>query len=87
MKKVLLGATLGMVAGYFIRKMQEEGEFEKAADCANKFAAKTKKKAKNLIDAGQNEAEYLKERVDYILDKGKEKFSRVKNDISEKETE
>lgn len=76
MKKVLVGATLGVAIGYFIRKMQEEKQFDKAADIIVDWAAKTKKKAKNVMDMAENEAEYLKEKATHAIEKGKAKFAK-----------
>lgn len=77
MKKVLIGATLGIAVGYIIRKMQEEHQFDKLADCANKVAAKTKKQVKDVVDIAQNEAEYVMDRAEYAIEKGKAKLGKA----------
>lgn len=72
MKRFLLGATLGVAAGYYLRKLQEEDYFEKLEDRFDDFLAKSKKKLKNLKDVAQNEAEYIKDRIDNVVDKAEE---------------
>lgn len=72
MKKFLLGATLGVAAGYYMRKLQEEDFFEKLEDRFDDFLAKSKKKLKNLKDITQNEAEYIKDRIDDAVEKVEE---------------
>ena len=72
MKKFLLGATLGVAEGYYMRKLQEEDFFEKLEDRFDDFLAKSKKKLKNLKDITQNEAEYIKDRIDDAVEKVEE---------------
>lgn len=84
MCRVLFGAALGLLVGYSIRKMQEEKKFDKFSDDLNRFADQAKKKVKNFVDVGQNEAEYVVDRAEYAVNKGKEKVSEVKSDVANK---
>lgn len=43
----------------------------------NKFAGKTKKNFKNLVDVSKNQAEYVKDRLEYGFENGKEKLSEL----------
>lgn len=72
--KFIIGAAVGVAAGYAIARMQEKGYFDDVCDNLNDFAATTKKNAKNLIDKGANELEYIKERAGYKVQEGKEKL-------------
>lgn len=73
--KNLLYATLGIAAGYMIRKMQDDKQFDKIADNVHEYSAKAKKKVKDLVDKGENKAEELKERADHKIEQGKEKLA------------
>lgn len=78
MKKLLIGVVAGaagIATGYCIRKMQEEHKFDPIVDRANQLAAKAKKKAKDVADLAQNEAEYLKERAEHLIGKEKAKLT------------
>lgn len=81
MGKFLCGAAFGIALGYMIRKMQEEKKFDKFANDINRFADQTKKKVKNLVDMGQNEAEYVADRAEYVAEKGKQKLSEARKDV------
>ncbi|NMA74849.1 MAG: hypothetical protein GX963_11970 [Bacteroidales bacterium] len=72
MKRFLLGAVLGAAAGYYVRKLQEEDYFEKLEDRFDDFLAKSKKRLKNIKDVTQNEAEYIKDRIDNVIEKAQE---------------
>lgn len=78
MKKLLVGVlagAAGIATGYCIHKMQKEHKFDPIVDRANQLAAKAKKKAKDVADLAQNEAEYLKDRADYLIGREKAKLS------------
>ena len=64
MKKVILSLVIGSLAGYSIRKMQDDGHFDCIYDSASKFFRKSKKDLKNIADLAKNEAGYLKDRVE-----------------------
>lgn len=87
MKKLLIGVVAGaagIAAGYCIRKMQDEHKFDPIIDRANDLAAKAKKKAKDIADLAQNEAEYLKDRADHFMHTEKSKLTAVSNNKSPK---
>lgn len=65
MKKFLLGAALGVGAVYLVKKLHKEGKLDGLYESVNDFSGKAKRDVKNLIDAGKNEAEYLKGRLEY----------------------
>ncbi len=69
--KFVIGAVVGVAAGYAIARMQEKGCFNEVCDNLNDFAATAKKNAKNLIDRGANELEYIKDRAGYKVEEGK----------------
>jgi len=73
MKKLLLGAILGVGAACAYRTMKENGQLDKLADEVNDVASKAKRKIKDSLDKGMNQAEYLKDRAEYKVEKGFEK--------------
>ncbi|WP_102408678.1 hypothetical protein [Parabacteroides bouchesdurhonensis] len=66
MKDVLLGIGLGVVIGYALRRMQDHGDFKCLHDDIDRFADKTKKTIRHVVDAGVNQAEYIKDRVEHV---------------------
>lgn len=75
MNKILLGIGIGIGAVCMYNKMKREGYISgDCEDAAHNFFARTRKGVRNVMDAGKNEAEYLKEQAEYGMDKGKEKL-------------
>lgn len=64
MKSVLFGLSAGVVIGYVLRKMKDQGQFDAWEDKMGEYADKAKKKVKNVVDAGKNQMEYVKDRVE-----------------------
>lgn len=77
MKKILIGAALGAAAVYVIAKLQKEGKLEHLCDNWNVFSSKAKRDLKNVVDAGKNQVEYIKDRVEYEYQNGKEKLNSL----------
>lgn len=73
MKKVLIGAAVGLVAGVVLYKLYKEYEHEDLGDQLNKLTGKAKKGLKDLVDAGKNQAEYVQDRARYKLEESKKK--------------
>lgn len=71
MKNVLIGVALGLAGAYVVYRLQKKGAFENVCDNLNVFASKTKRNIKNAVDVGKNQAEYIRERVEYEIDKEK----------------
>lgn len=71
MKNLLVGIAIGAAAGCVIRKMAEEGKFRWLHEDLNQLADKAKKKTKNLIDTGANQAEYVSDRIESFAEKAK----------------
>ena len=78
MNKFIMGIALGTAIGYIASRMQEQGFFDEVSDGFNEFASRTKKKAKNIIDQGVNELEYVKDRAEYKVREGKAKMDEMK---------
>lgn len=78
MSRMILGLAIGATAGYMARKMYEQGYFDQAGDDLDKFVSKAKKKTKDVLDKGENQVEYMKDRAETAVDKGKQAM----NDIS-----
>ena len=64
MKKIILGTVAGIAAGYYFRKMQERVNFKEMCDDINGIGYKTKKKMKNMINKGMNEADCIKDQIE-----------------------
>ncbi len=47
-----------------LRKMKDQGQFDAWEDKMGEYADKAKKKVKNVVDAGKNQMEYVKDRVE-----------------------
>lgn len=73
MKNLLIGMVVGVVTGYVLRKLEDDGKFHWIHDDLHCMAAKAKRDARNLIDSSLNEAEYVAERVEQIVEKEKNK--------------
>lgn len=71
MKNVLLGVAAGTVIGYLIRRMVEQGKFDSLFYDADQLMDKAKWQAKNAIDKGRNQVEYVKDRVESAVEKVK----------------
>lgn len=67
--KVLLGLSAGVVIGYALRKMKDQGQFDAWEDKVGEYADKAKKKVKNVVDSGKNQMEYVKDRVENFGEK------------------
>lgn len=68
MKNVLFGLTVGVVIGYALRRMEDQGQFDALGDKLGQFADKAKKKVKNVVDTGKNQVEYAKDRIESYAD-------------------
>lgn len=71
MKNVLIGIAAGAIIGYVLRKMEDDGKFNCIHDDFTQLTDMAKKKFKNVVDKGSNEAEYIADRVDHYTDKMK----------------
>lgn len=78
MNKIVLGIGLGIAAVCLYKKMKKEGYIDcDCEDAAHRFFSRTRRGVRNAMDAGMNEAEYLKERAEYGINRGKEKLDKM----------
>ena len=63
MKDLLIGMVVGVVTGYVLRKMEDDGKFHCMHDHMHRFASKMKDEAVSLKDAGLDKVEYVADRV------------------------
>lgn len=56
MKNVLIGIAAGIAIGYVLRKMEDDGKFKCIHDDMSELADRTKKKFKDVVDKGVNQA-------------------------------
>ena len=71
MKNVLIGIAAGIAIGYVLRKMEDDGKFKCIHDDMRELADRTKKKFKDVVDKGVNQAEYIADRVEHVTEKAK----------------
>lgn len=71
MKKLLLGIAVAAAAVYIIKKLRDEDKLDELEDDVRRYTSKAKKKAKDMMDYGMNQAEYLGERAEQEFQKGK----------------
>lgn len=71
MKKVVLGAALGIGVIYLAKRLYDTGYMEQLSDNMRLMGMRAKKKAKNALDVGQNEMEYIRERAEFAARKHK----------------
>ena len=72
MKNVLIGIAAGIAIGYVLRKMEDDGKFKCIHDDMSELADRTKKKFKDAVDKGINQAEYVADRVEHLTEKAKQ---------------
>lgn len=72
MKNVLIGIAAGIAIGYVLRKMEDDGKFKCIHDDMSELADRTKKKFKDAVDKGINQAEYVADRVEHLAKKAKQ---------------
>ena len=77
MKKLLVGTAIGIAAGYAVYKMAQQGKLDCLCDDIDKYSKKAKRNLKTIVDAGKNQAEYVKDRIEYEYENGKEKLSKL----------
>lgn len=70
MKGLILGLAAGIAAGYAVRKMADEGKFDKVCDEAHEFAGKAKQKVKDVMETGKSKAENMAVEAKHAMDKG-----------------
>lgn len=82
-KKLTIGvvvvAAIGL--GFLVKKLYDDGHLDEAEDALRKLASKSKRNLNNLIAAGENQMEYLGERADQAIRRGKQKLDNVVDDL------
>ena len=68
MKNVLFGLAVGVVVGYVLRRMEDQGQFECLENELHGLTDKAKKKVKDVVDTGKNQVEYVKDRVEHMVE-------------------
>ena len=64
MKKIILCTVAGIAIGYFCRKIREKADIKEICDDINDLSYKTRKKFKNVINKGLNEADCVKDQLE-----------------------
>ena len=68
MKDLLIGMVVGVVTGYVLRKMEDDGKFRCLHANLHHLASKAKEEAMNLKDAGLDKVEYVADRVHQVAE-------------------
>lgn len=71
MKKTILGLAVGAGIIYLYKQLHNKGYLAPYENQLHKFSAKSRRDLRNAVAAGKNEAEYLKERAEYVAGKRK----------------
>lgn len=77
MKKTILGLAVGAGVIYLVKELHKKGLLAPYENKLHKLSAKSRRDLRNAIAAGKNEAEYIKERAEYMACKGKEKLDNI----------
>lgn len=78
MKKILVGLAVGVGVGLLLKKLNDDGVLDDVCNDFDRVKSRVKRNLKNAADVGINEAEYIKERVEAEIEKGKEKLNSLK---------
>ena len=76
MKDLLIGMVVGVVTGYVLRKMEDDGKFRCLHANLHHLASKAKEEAMNLKDAGSSDKvirKPLADRVHQVAEQEKSK--------------
>lgn len=82
MKGLILGIAAGVAAGYYARKMADEGKFDKMYGEAHELAGKAKQKVKDVVETGKDKAEYLAGQAKHAMNKGEEHLDMATHNAS-----
>lgn len=74
MKDLLIGAAVGLVVGYAIRKLEDDGHFRCMHEYLHAAHEKATKEAKNVAGAALNKVEYAADAVHLMAEEGKNKI-------------
>ncbi|NDV79969.1 hypothetical protein [Dysgonomonas sp. 511] len=77
MKKIIAGAVVGLAASFVAYRLYKQGKFDGMYEDLHKFADKTKRDLKNVVDVSKNQVEYLKGRAEHEISKAKEKVDEM----------
>jgi len=80
MKKLLFGIVAGVALVCLYKKLEKDGCLDDACDQAHGFMSRSRKHFRNAVDAGKNEADYLRDRAEYTVSRAKDKLNDMVND-------
>ncbi len=87
MSKVLWGAVIGAAAAVAFYKLNERGAFDCVYEEANRWANKTRNKAREVWEYTQEEIEYLadraREKADYFEEIARQRANQVADKIED----
>lgn len=75
-KKLAIGVVVvaAVGIGFLVKKLYDDGHLDEAEDKLRKLASQSKRNLKNFVAAGENELDYLGERADQVVQRGKRKI-------------
>lgn len=69
--KAIIGATVGAAVGYTIYLTRNKRERRKLKYGMNRFAHKTKKQMKHMVEQGKHGVEHIKDQMHHQVEKGR----------------
>lgn len=78
-KKITIGAVVvaAVGLGFLIKKLYDDGHLDDAEYRLRKLALQSKRNFRNMVSAGENQLDYLGERADQVIQRGKRKIEDV----------
>ncbi len=72
-RKVTIGAVVvaAVGLGFLIKKLYDDGYLDDAEYRLRKLASQSKRNIKDLVSTGENQLEYVGERADQVIQRGK----------------
>ncbi len=72
-RKITIGAVVvaAVGLGFLIKKLYDDGYLDDAEYRLRKLASQSKRNIKDLVSTGENQLEYLGERADQVIQRGK----------------
>ena len=67
MKNVLFGLAVGVVVGYVLRRMEDQGQYECLENQLPGLTDKAKKQVKDVVNTGKTQVNCVKDRVEHKL--------------------
>ena len=74
MKDLLIGAAVGLVVGYALRKLEDDGHFRCMHEYLHNAHLKAQQGCKDMAGAALDKVEYAADKVHLMAEEGKSKI-------------